>query len=80
MLSNIPYEEMPEKIEELAGDVERLENNWNKLKESVKRRIKSYEDREKLGKGYELTEVMQITLACDRRFLETMQEIEKKQQ
>ena len=36
MLSNIPYEEMPEKIEELAGDVERLENNWNELKEHIK--------------------------------------------
>lgn len=36
MLSNIPYEEMPEKIEELAGDVERLENNWNELKEWLK--------------------------------------------
>ena len=36
MLSNIPYEEMPEKIEELAGDVERLETNWNELKEYIK--------------------------------------------
>ena len=39
MLSNIPYEEMPEKIEELAGDVERLENNWNQLKEWLKEEL-----------------------------------------
>ena len=36
MLSNIPYDEMPEKIEELAGDIERLENNMNELKEYLK--------------------------------------------
>ena len=42
MLSNIPYEEMPEKIEELAGDVERLENNWNELKEWLENTIEQY--------------------------------------
>lgn len=33
MMCDIPYDEMPEKIEELASDIERLENNWNELKE-----------------------------------------------
>jgi len=69
---------LKESVDGLCQENTQLKDNWNELKESVKRRIKSYEDREKLGKGYELTEVMQITLACDKRFLETMQEIESR--
>lgn len=69
MLSNIPYEEMPEKIEELAGDVERLENNWNELKVWLK---------EVEEVRYYLTCYQRYEVFIDK-ILSKMQEIEKKQ-
>lgn len=57
--------------------ITQLQNNWNELKKKLERRIKSYEDRKELGKGYELTEVMEISLACDKRLLKDMQEMEQ---
>lgn len=53
-----------------------LQNNWNELKKRINTRIKSYKDRQKLGEGYELTQVMEISLACDKKFLKEMQELE----
>ena len=63
--------------EQLKNDKTKLQNNWNELKKTLERRINSYEERKKLGKGYELTEVMEISLACDKRFLKEMQELEQ---
>lgn len=41
----------------------------------LKIRIDAYEGRITLGKGYELTEVMNIELACDKRYLRHIQEL-----
>lgn len=54
-----------------------LQNNWNELKKKLERRINSYEERKKLGEGYELTEVMEFSLACAKRVLKDMQELEQ---
>ena len=58
--------------------INKLQNNWSELKNKLERRITNYEERKKLGDGYELTEVMEVSLACDKRFLKEMQELEGK--
>ncbi len=67
----------PDDSKLLLDYITKIQNNWKKLKKKLERRIKSYEDRKELGKGYELTKVMEISLACDKRFLKEMQELEQ---
>ena len=56
-------------------EIERLNNIINEFENGLKRRIKAYEDRQSLGKGYELTNVMEIQLTIDRKYLKELQEL-----
>ena len=56
-------------------EIERLNNIINEFENRLKRRIKAYEDRQALGKGYELTNVMEIQLTIDRKYLKELQEL-----
>ncbi len=48
------------------------------LEEWLKKHINAYEERIKLGKGYELTLVMQTHLQCDKNTLEKIQKLKEK--
>ncbi len=48
------------------------------LEEWLKKHINSYEERIKLGKGYELTLVMQTHLQCDKNTLTKLQRLKEK--
>lgn len=76
MLSNIPYDEMPEKIEELARDVERLENNWNELKEQLTNYINTLENQKDDVEGLDIFEEHALTIL--EEIVDKMQEIESR--
>ena len=48
------------------ADLTKMKSILTELEEWLKRHINSYEERIKLGKGYELTLVMQTHLQCDK--------------
>lgn len=64
---------------EITNEIERLNNIINEFENRLKRRIKAYEDRQALGKGYELTNVMEIQLTIDRKYLKELQELKEKE-
>lgn len=65
------------KICRLRAENKRLKHILKEIKQLLNCRIEAFERREALGEGYELTEVMQIELACDRRMLKQIQQIER---
>lgn len=78
---NIPYDEMPEKIEELMVEVERLESENKHLLDLQKSMDKQYEELEnnwnKLKKWLLcMSEISHLDLKCLQAVLSKMQEIE----
>ena len=69
------YVEDTKRLNEKDKEIERLNNIINEFENRLKRRIKAYEDRQALGKGYELTNVMEIQLTIDRKYLKELQEL-----
>lgn len=65
------------KIRRLRAENKKLKHILKEVKQSLNCRIEAFEKREALGEGYGLTEVMQIELACDRRMLKQIQQIER---
>ncbi len=79
-LNNI-INDMDKQIDNLCNnqkrEVDRLNNIINQFENRLKNRIKAYEDRQALGKGYELTNVMEIQLTIDRKYLKELQELKE---
>ena len=71
-------EELNNTITKLFNQLKNKDSILTELEEWLKRHINSYEERIKLGKGYELTLVMQTHLQCDKNTLDKIQELKEK--